>query len=292
MASSVTEKALEVLRFLPRVCLNNLRDTPGSHYAKKPHFRGDRRRRLFPHKGHKQRMGHARLGFEGGQFPFYLKVPIENYNKGHHLRRQYPPISLQQLQMMIDLGRIDTSQPIDLATLCNTKLCFVEPFQQHFGLQLTDEGIDNFKAKINIEVQHAKEHVIAAIEKNGGVITTAFYDMESVMALVDPEKFFLKGIPIPKRMLPPEDGIGYYSDPKSRGYLADPEQVASERFLLAQKYGYVLPDLSKDPDFAMLTARKDPRQVFYGLEPGWVVNMRDKVILKPRDPEYQAYYNE
>lgn len=40
----------------------------------------------------------------------------------------------------------------------------------------------------------------------------------------------------------------------------------------------------------MLTTRKDPRQVFLGLEPGWLVNLRDKVILRPTDEVLQAYY--
>lgn len=40
----------------------------------------------------------------------------------------------------------------------------------------------------------------------------------------------------------------------------------------------------------MLTTRKDPRQVFLGLEPGWLVNLKDKTILKPTDEVLQAYY--
>lgn len=40
----------------------------------------------------------------------------------------------------------------------------------------------------------------------------------------------------------------------------------------------------------MLTMRKDPRQVFLGLEPGWLVNLKDKVILKPTDEVLQEFY--
>jgi len=54
------------------------------------------------------------------------------------------------------------------------------------------------------------------------------------------------GEPIPKRLLPPPDCIGFYTDPKSRGYLADPALIAEERLKLAQKYGYELPDITKD----------------------------------------------
>ena len=58
-------------------------------------------------------------------------------------------------------------------------------------------------------------------------------------------QFIFLGIPIPKRQMPPEDAIEYYTDPKNRGYLADPDLIALERFKLAQKYGYELPDLQK-----------------------------------------------
>jgi large subunit ribosomal protein L15 len=154
------------------------------------------------------------------------------------------------------------------------------------------QGVDNFKAKINIEVQWTTESVIAGIEKNGGTITTAYYDRDSLWAVRDAEAFFKRGLPIPKRMIPPEDAIEYYTDPKFRGYLADPDKIAEERLVLAQKYGYVLPDIEKDEDKELLLMRKDPRQIFYGLEPGWVVNLKDKCVLKPKNETLKEYYRE
>lgn len=149
-----------------------------------------------------------------------------------------------------------------------------------FGFQLADEGANSFKAKVNIEVQHASELVIAAIEKNGGIIRTAYYDQHSLHALKDPKKFFERGLPIPKRMIPPQDAIEYYTNPKNRGYLADPEAISRERVILAQKYGYTLPKIENDPDYDMLIETKDPRQIFYGLEPGIVINLKDKSFIK------------
>lgn len=55
------------------------------------------------------------------------------------------------------------------------------------------QGADIFSSKINIEVQWANEATIAAIEKNGGVITTAFFDIHSLWILKDPESFFRRG---------------------------------------------------------------------------------------------------
>jgi len=46
---------------------------------------------------------------------------------------------------------------------------------------------------VNIEVQWASEPVIAAIERNGGVITTAYYDVHSLYAMCDTEQFFNRG---------------------------------------------------------------------------------------------------
>jgi len=43
---------------------------------------------------------------------------------------------------------------------------------------------------VNIEVQWASEQTIAAVERLGGVITTAYYDIISVTALCDAEKWF------------------------------------------------------------------------------------------------------
>jgi len=107
---------------------------------------------------------------------------------------------------------------------------------------------------------------------------------------MNPMEFFRKGVPIPKRMIPPEDAIEYYSDPKFRGYLADPDKVAEERLVLAQKYGYTLPNIDTDPMKELLLMRKDPRQLFYGLQPGWVVNLKDRCILKPTDEQLKEYY--
>lgn len=101
---------------------------------------------------------------------------------------------------------------------------------------------------------------------------------------------FVSGEAIPRRFTPPQDAILYYTSPESRGYLADPDQVSWERFALAQKYGYTLPKIEEDPEYAMLAARKDPRQIFYGLEPGWVINVLEKIILKPKDEELVEYY--
>ena len=152
------------------------------------------------------------------------------------------------------------------------------------------QGADIFDAKVNIEVQWASEQTIAAVEKNGGTILTKFYDLTCVSAMTDPVAYFKLGQPIPRCKLPPEDAVEYYTGAENRGYLADPAKINDCRVELAQKYGYVLPDISEDPLYSMLMMRKDPRQIWYGLEPGWVINMKDKAVMKPTDKEYKEYF--
>lgn len=290
-SSAGTEKALSLLRRLPRVSLGNLRPNPGAHkgktrgrgiYGGKTHGAGS--------KGSGQRQNFMPLGYETGNTPFYLRFPCQNYYKGHHLKLSYAPLCMGKLQKMIDTNRLRCDVPVDVTQLMATGLFIIRPEEKEGGFMLENEGIDHFKATLNLEVQWADEAIIAAVERNGGFITVAYYDPISLRAAIKPMKFFQRGVPIPRRMLPPQHLIDYYSDPKNRGYLADPAEVAKERFILAQKYGYVLPNVNASPNKEMLLERKDPRQVFFGLEPGWVVNLKDKVILKPKDPELKEYY--
>ncbi|CAG9784345.1 unnamed protein product [Diatraea saccharalis] len=288
----IVEKSLTLLRSLPRISLNNIRDNPGS---KKTQKRGRGQHGGDKHgsgnKGSGQRQNFMRLGYETGNNPFYLRVPQEHYYRGHHHRRQYPPLSLLTLQRIIDTNRVDVTVPIDIASIVKTGFYSFFPDQKHFGINLIDEGVDIFEAKINIEVQWASEQVIAAIERNGGVITTAYYDPHSLFLLRNPKKFFETGQAIPRRMIPPPDAIEYYTSAENRGYLADPDQISEARLKLAQKYGYKLPVIENDPKYNMLCERKDPRQIFYGLEPGWVVNLKDECILKPKDEELKRFYS-
>lgn len=147
---------------------------------------------------------------------------------------------MDQLQLLVDTDRLDTSKPIDLIQICNTGLFDLRPDSRQYGFQLKDDGIEKFTAKIHIEVQHASELIISQIERLGGVIRTAYYDMFSLSAMKSPKLFFERGVPIPRRMIPPQDAIEYYTDPKTRGYLADPEAISHERLvcLMCNRFRY------------------------------------------------------
>ena len=54
-------------------------------------------------------------------------------------RPQYQPLSLKRLQYLIDLGRVDPTQPIDLTQLVNARGVTVQPLKRDYGVQLVDE---------------------------------------------------------------------------------------------------------------------------------------------------------
>ena len=47
------------------------------------------------------------------------------------------------------LERIDASKPIDMASLCTSGVFFIKPEKNHFGFNLTSEGLDRFEAKVS-----------------------------------------------------------------------------------------------------------------------------------------------
>lgn len=82
----------------------------------------------------------------------------------------------------------------DVIKLLDSQCIHLEnQFIKNFEFFVVKQGADKFKAKVNIEVQWASEPVIAAIERNGGVITTAYYDIDSLWILRMPHKFFQRG---------------------------------------------------------------------------------------------------
>ena len=55
------------------------------------------------------------------------------------VRRQYPPVSLLQLQRLIDLGWINTQEPVDLTTIAACPIRKPDVKLRHYGYNLTDE---------------------------------------------------------------------------------------------------------------------------------------------------------
>lgn len=54
-------------------------------------------------------------------------------------RAQYQPLTLNRLQYLIDLGRVDPTQPIDLTQLVNGRGVTIQPQKRDYGVQLVGE---------------------------------------------------------------------------------------------------------------------------------------------------------
>lgn len=238
----------------------------------------------------------ARIGFDGRVNNWYHKNPKWIEAESHavepeHMKKQYVPLTLYDLQKAIDLGRLDTSRPIDLNALQNAhvvRLATRGPLStRQYGVMLVDQGADKFTAKnIHLEVQLADDAAIAAVEAAGSTIECAYYDIQSKMALCDPVGYFLKGLPIAKRQLPPmdQDLYMYYNDPKKRGYLCQENDLIQARLNTAEEFGFLHENLELN-----LYPRKLPNQIFYGLKPGMIVNLAEKQIYESSDAMLNEY---
>uniref|UniRef100_A0AC35TZR4 39S ribosomal protein L15, mitochondrial n=1 Tax=Rhabditophanes sp. KR3021 TaxID=114890 RepID=A0AC35TZR4_9BILA len=286
IVKSASERALKYVSGASRIKLQDLRDNPGAR------VQGRQLKKAHNQMGHTigelQQAAKPPLGWIWGDFhrPWHRMFPgEEHFNGDVNLRKEYPPLALIELQRLIDLGWIDVGERIDITTLCNTKRFRCDPGQRQYGVQLNDEGCEAFVAKVNLEVQWADEAVIAAVEKAGGTITTAFYDLGALECAVNPKKWFESGKPIPPRKAPPQSLMEYYTNPKNRGYLADPKAVQEDREELAAKYGYVLQE-----SVGQVKETKKPNQIFVGIDSGSIVSLADKKIFAPKDETLKAYY--
>jgi len=121
------------------------------------------------------------------------------------------------------------------------------------------------------------QEAIAAVEKNGGRFTAAYYDRPSIEAAVNPVDYFLRGEPVKKRLLPPSHLMQFYISPKTRGYLADRDLIDRHRIQTAIEHGFEPVDISQ---CSIMSKLKDPRQIWYGIEPGTLVNLEDKAVYR------------
>ena len=114
-------------------------------------------------KGQRSRAGVAIKGFEGGQMPLYRRLPKRGFNKWR--RKVYNALNVGALQVAIDDGRVDASQPINVQSLV---ACGVLRRPKD-GLRILGGG--EIKAAVNVSVDHATESARAAIEEAGGTVS-------------------------------------------------------------------------------------------------------------------------
>lgn len=117
------------------------------------------------HKGQKSRSGGSKVapGFEGGQNPLYLRLPMRGFNN-HNFTKTYAQVNVGQIQAMITAGRIDAAKPITIATIQSAGLTK----KAYDGLKLLGNG--DFTSKVTIEAAATSQSAKAKVEKAGGIV--------------------------------------------------------------------------------------------------------------------------
>ncbi|KAF2233347.1 ribosomal protein L15 [Viridothelium virens] len=186
------------------------------------------------HKGQKQH-GKVPRGFTGGQ----TKEEVVKGKRGFKnvFAAELSPLNLDRLQTWIDEGRLDTSKPITLKEL-NDSRCLHGVKAD--GVKLLARDAHKLTHPINIVVSRASASAIDAVERAGGQVMTRYYTWQSIRRILRGQSHPtgpLENFPINPPLasgryeytlgyryrLPnpaSRKAIEYYRDPAHRGYLA------------------------------------------------------------------------
>ena len=113
------------------------------------------------HKGQSSRSGVALLGMEGGQTPFYMRLPKRGFTKPNQVLVE--TINLSVLEDFVSRKVLPAT--IDREALIKAGLV------KKSGSEVKILGKGTLTVKVQIEADAASKSAIAAIEKAGGKIT-------------------------------------------------------------------------------------------------------------------------
>ncbi|KAK9463316.1 mitochondrial 54S ribosomal protein uL15m [Lipomyces oligophaga] len=199
----------------------NLRNVPSSYSKKKRVGRG-------PSSGKGKTSGRGSKGqkqkesvqpwFEGGQTPISKLFPKIGFRS--RIKKDYVQLNLERVQEWIDAGRLDSSEPITMKHLLDSRLC--RGIKD--GVKLLGNGSEKLTVPINITVSAASRNAVARVRELGGTVTSKYYNKLTLRAHLHPERFErvpLDADPVKKR------NVFYYKNPDVGGYLTPPEAVPS-----------------------------------------------------------------
>ncbi|MBZ4203544.1 50S ribosomal protein L15 [Mycoplasma tauri] len=140
--------------------LNNLKPTPGSrvekHRVGRGHAAGKGKQAGKGQSGQNKRHGH-RLGFEGGQTPWFRRIGKRGFTNVNHV--EYQVINLADLEKTFK-----TNTNVDLDALFAANL-----IKRNLPVKLLGNG--SLTKKLNVTLHAASKSAIDAIEKAGGKFT-------------------------------------------------------------------------------------------------------------------------
>lgn len=146
--------------------LSNLKPAKGATHSEKRIGRGEGSGHggtsTRGHKGAKSRSGYSRkIGFEGGQMPLQRRLPKFGFTNPN--RVEYKGINLDALQKLVDDKRV--SDTITHADFVSNGLAGKKELVKILGR-------GELSAKINVTAHKFSKTAAAAIEANGGTVTS------------------------------------------------------------------------------------------------------------------------
>ena len=113
-------------------------------------------------KGQKSRSGVAIKSFEGGQMPLYRRLPKRGFNSFN--KDKIGKLNLGDLQNLIELKRIKSSDKIDIKYLHSSKILK----KKYVKIKILGQG--EIKDKLNLEVHYLSNSAKEKLSKNGSTI--------------------------------------------------------------------------------------------------------------------------
>ncbi|EFJ43975.1 hypothetical protein VOLCADRAFT_95820 [Volvox carteri f. nagariensis] len=174
------------------VSLGNLRDNPGATRQRIRVGRGDAGRRNKyagrGMKGQKSRGGPHML-FDGGQLGL-LKFPVTRQRPNYEVL--YYQLGLSRVLEYVQLGLLDSSRTITMKDLYDTG-CVTSKIK--YGVLLYGKARLTFP--LDIQVTACNLDTRGCVESAGGRITRVYYTMEGLGAILHPETYTSRRLPLP-----------------------------------------------------------------------------------------------
>ena len=144
------------------------------------------------------------------------------------------PINLDRIQLWIDQGRLDPSQPVTLKELSATRC--IHGVKD--GIKLLARNVQDLHSAIHITVSRASSSAIAAVEACGGSVTTRYYTRPSIKRILRGQSH-----PTLSRLSQPPPQLESSSETEDSEQLSTPaSHLIVATYGPSEAYRYRLPD--------------------------------------------------
>lgn len=171
----------------------NLRDNPGATQQRIRVGRGDSSRRGNYSgrgmKGQKARGRGPHLLFDGGQLG-WLKFPVQRQRPSYEVL--YNQLGISRVVEWVQLGLLDPSRTITIKDLYDSG-CVTSNIK--YGVLLY--GKARLAFPLDIQVTACDSETRTCVEAAGGCVSRVYYEREGLQAVLHPEKYTSRRLPLP-----------------------------------------------------------------------------------------------